>query len=275
MEEVSVAGRVEDVVAMVTGGGQGIGRAMALRLASEGAHIAIVDVNESTARQVAEEVAALGRRSLAVQADVSRKTECERMVDEVVRGLGRVDVAYANAGVIQVKPFFEVSEKDWDGIFAVNCRGVFFTVQATARQMLRQDRSRPGGPRGKIVTTASIAGRYGLQLTSAVLVHYRASKAAVISITQSAAVALAPNVTVNAICPGIVETDMWRTIDEQWTKLEGWEQGEAWRRRTEPIPMGRPQTPDDVAGLAVFLASPDSDYMTGQSINIEGGLVMS
>jgi meso-butanediol dehydrogenase/(S,S)-butanediol dehydrogenase/diacetyl reductase len=93
--------------------------------------------------------------------------------------------------------------------------------------------------------------------------------------TQTSARHLAPDVTVNAICPGVVETDMWRTIDEQWSRAEGWEQGEAWRRRIAPIPMGRPETPDDVTGLAVFLASPDSDYITGQAINVDGGLVPS
>jgi meso-butanediol dehydrogenase/(S,S)-butanediol dehydrogenase/diacetyl reductase len=270
-----LSGRLENLVALVTGGGQGIGRAIALRLAGEGANLAIADLNEATAQQVADEVGGLGRRSLALRTDVSSKPECERMVEQVVREFGQLDAVYCNAGIIQAKPLFEISEKDWDSIFAVNCRGVFFSLQAAARQMLRQDRIRPGGPRGKIVNTASIAGRYGGGPTAAVLLHYRASKAAVISITQSAAFALAPDVTVNAICPGVVETDMWRTIDEQWSKAEGWERGEAWRRRIAPIPMGRPQTPEDVAGLAAFLASADSDYMTGQSINIEGGLVMS
>ena len=266
-----MAERLQDLVAMVTGGGQGIGRAIALRLAREGAHVGIVDLNEASARQVAEEVAELGRRSAAIRADVSSKAECERMVDEVVRELGRLDVAYSNAGIAEFKPIFEISEKDWDRMFAVNAKGVFFTLQATARQMLRQDRPRPGGPRGKIINTASIAGRYG----GSIMVHYAATKAAVISITQTCARNLAPDVTVNAICPGIVETDMWRTIDEQWSRAAGWERGEAWKRRVEPIPMGRPETPDDVAGVAAFLASPDSDYMTGQSINIEGGLVLS
>lgn len=266
-----MAERLQDLVAMVTGGGQGIGRAIALRLAREGAHIAVVDLNEANAGQVAEEVGRLGRRAAAIRADVSSKAECERMVQEVVGELGRLDVAYANAGIAEFKPLFEISEKDWDRMFAVNAKGVFFTLQAAARQMLRQDRSRPGGPRGKIVNTASIAGRSG----GSIIVHYAATKAAVISITQTCARNLAPDVTVNAICPGIVETDMWRTLDEQWSRAAGWQQGEAWKRRVEPIPMGRAETPDDVAAVAAFLASPDSDYMTGQSINIEGGLVMS
>ena len=270
-----MAGRLDNVVAVVTGGGQGIGRAIALRLASEGANLALVDINLDSAEQVAGEVAQLGRRSMAVRADVTSRGDCERMVEQVAQGLGRLDVLYCNAGVAQAKPIFEISEKDWDRMFAVNAKGVFFTLQAAARQMLRQERFRPGGPRGKIINTASIAGRYVGGPSAPILLHYRASKAAVISITQSAAQALAPDITVNAICPGIVETDMWKTIDEQWSYAEGWEQGEAWRRRIAPIPMGRPETPDDVAGVAAFLASADSDYMTGQSLNIEGGLVMN
>jgi meso-butanediol dehydrogenase/(S,S)-butanediol dehydrogenase/diacetyl reductase len=260
------------MVAAVTGGGQGIGRAIALRLASEGAHLAIVDINLRTAQQVAEEVSALGRRAIAIEADVVARAANEQMVDSIVDQLGRLDVMFANAGIAQAKPIFEISEKDWDQMFSVNCKGLFFTIQASARQMLRQDRFRSGGPLGKIITTASIAGRYGGR---PIMLHYAASKAAVISITQSAALALAPEVTVNAMCPGIVETDMWRTIDEQWTAAVGWERGEAFKQRVGGIPMGRAQTPDDVAGLAAFLASADSNYMTGQSINIEGGLVLS
>ena len=267
-----MSGRLDDMVVAVTGGGQGIGRSIALRLAAEGAHLAIVDINLKTAQQVAEEVTALGRRALAIEADVVARAENERVVDAIVDQLGRLDVMFANAGIAQAKPIFEISEKDWDQMFSVNCRGLFFTIQASARLMLRQDRFRSGGPRGKIITTASIAGRYGGR---SMMLHYAASKAAVISITQSAALALAPEVTVNAMCPGIVETDMWRTIDEQWTAAVGWERGEAFKQRVSGIPMGRAQTPDDVAGLAAFLASADSNYMTGQSINIEGGLVLS
>jgi meso-butanediol dehydrogenase/(S,S)-butanediol dehydrogenase/diacetyl reductase len=132
-----------------------------------------------------------------------------------------------------------------------------------------------GRPRGKIITMASIAGRSGAGPIASVIAPYRASKAAVISLTQSAAITLAPHVTVNAICPGLVETDMWKRMDRDWTALQGVEQGQAWKQRVAAVPMGRPQQPDDVAGLALYLASPASDYMTGQSINIDGGLMMS
>jgi meso-butanediol dehydrogenase/(S,S)-butanediol dehydrogenase/diacetyl reductase len=264
---------LKDRIVAVTGGGQGIGRAIALRLAREGAHLALADTNEETAKGVAGEIAALGRRSLAVPTDVCRKAECERMVERVVETFGRLDVLFCNAGIIQVKRVFDITEEDWDRMFAVNCKGVFFTLQAGARQMLRQNSLRPGGPRGKIINTSSIAGRYGGGRPW--VLHYAASKASVISITQTAAMDLAPHVTVNAICPGIVDTAMWKALDEQWSNLQGWERGEAWRRRVATIPMGRPEIPEDVAGLAAFLASSDSDYMTGQTLNIEGGLVFS
>jgi meso-butanediol dehydrogenase/(S,S)-butanediol dehydrogenase/diacetyl reductase len=138
--------------------------------------------------------------------------------------------------------------------------------------MIRQDPMPGSELRGKLIQTASIAAyRGGLPLTA----HYAASKAAVVSITRTAAQALAPSrITSNCICPGVVDTRMWAELDADWTALEGWERGEAWKRRTAGIPLGRPERPEDVAGLVAFLASADSDYLTGQAINIDGGLVM-
>ena len=155
---------------------------------------------------------------------------------------------------------------------SVNLRAVFFVLQAAARRMLEQEPIAGSELRGKLVQTASIAGyRGGLPLT----VHYAASKAGVISVTRTSAQALAPHrITSNCICPGVVDTPMWAQLDADWTTLEGWQPGEAWKRRTAGIPLGRPETPHDVAGLVLFLASSDSDYMTGQAINIDGGLVM-
>jgi meso-butanediol dehydrogenase/(S,S)-butanediol dehydrogenase/diacetyl reductase len=141
--------------------------------------------------------------------------------------------------------------------------------------MREQPRPADGRPRGKIIMMASIAGRSGAGPIAALIAPYRASKAAVISLTQSAAIALAPDITVNAICPGLVETDMWKRMDRDWTALQGVPQGEAWRQRVATVPLGRAQQPDDVAGLALYLASPAADYMTGQSINIDGGLMMN
>ena len=180
-----------------------------------------------------------------------------------------------NAGVMQLKPLLELDAADWDGLLSVNVTGVFLSLQAVARRMLLQEPLAPGRPRGKIINLASVAGRPGAGPIASVMAHYRASKAAVISLTQSAAFTLAPQLTVNAICPGVVDTDMWAHIDREWTALQGLPRGEAWRQRVAGVPMGRAQTPADVAGLALFLASPAADYMTGQSLNIDGGLVMS
>ncbi len=265
----------------VTGAGRGIGRSIALRLAAAGAHLAVIDRDASRAEAVRAEVAALGHPVLAVAGDVTRAADCTEMVRRTADGLGRLDVMVCNAGIVQVKPFLDITEEDWDATFAVNVKGTFLTMQAAAARMRTQeplgaaddaDRTRP---RGKIITMSSIAGRYGAGAMAPLTPHYRASKASVISLTQTAAYALAPDITVNAICPGLVGTDMWRQIDQEWSATEGWTTGEAWKRRTAVVPMGRPQTPDDVAGLALYLCSPDSDYMTGQAVNIDGGLIMS
>jgi meso-butanediol dehydrogenase/(S,S)-butanediol dehydrogenase/diacetyl reductase len=263
------------LVVAITGGAQGIGLAIARRMAGQGARIAIADINLAKAQAACSGLCESGCEAIALQVDVTKRQDCEQMVATVVERFGRVDVMVCNAGIIQVKPFLEIDESDWDALLGVNAKGVFLTVQAAARQMQKQTPIAPGRPKGKVITLSSIAGRYGAGPMAPVSPHYRASKAAVISITQSAAFTFAPDITVNAICPGLVETDMWKLIDEQWTKLANWESGDAWKQRVSAVPMGRPQTADDVAGLAAFLMAKDADYMTGQSINIEGGLTMS
>ncbi len=175
-----------------------------------------------------------------------------------------------NAGVVRVRPLLELTPEDWDFVNDVNARGLFFAVQAGARQMLQQAPVEEGRPRGKIINVASIAGRIGRPMFAA----YAASKAAAISITQSAALAVAPHVTVNAICPGVVDTEMWRQIDREWTEADQRPAGSAWQDRIRGIPLGRPETPEDLTGMAAFLASADSDYITGQSYHVDGGLVM-
>ncbi|MBA2449680.1 MAG: glucose 1-dehydrogenase [Chloroflexi bacterium] len=264
-------GTLDGKVALITGAAGGIGRAMALRFATEGAGVVLVDLDEAGASAVAAEVTALGARALPVRADLTRNAEIRSMADQAVAHFGRIDVLLNNAGVIRVERLLDVTEEHWDFIFSVNTRAVFFVLQAVARQMLDQE---PGadGRRGRIINTASIAGRPGGRPLFA---PYAASKAAVISITHSAAVALAPSVTVNAICPGAVETPMWEQIDAEWGELEGRQKGEVWRERIAPIPLGRPQRAEDVAGVAAFLAGPDGGYMTGQAVTVDGGLVMS
>jgi meso-butanediol dehydrogenase / (S,S)-butanediol dehydrogenase / diacetyl reductase len=259
--------RVEGRSVLITGAASGIGAACARRLAAEGARLALADLDTAGAEKLAAE---LGQ--VAVRADVTRQADIERMVAVPYERWGRLDVLFNNAGIIQGKSILEVTEADWERIMNVNLRAVFFVLQAAARRMIRQDPMPGSELRGKLIHTASIAAyRGGLPLTA----PYAASKAGVVSLARSAAQAFAPHrVTSNAICPGVVDTPLWARLDAEWSALEGWAPGEAWKRRTAGIPLGRPETVDDVAGLVLFLASAESDYITGQAINVDGGLVM-
>lgn len=263
-------------VVVITGAGQGIGRGLALAFAESGATaVGLADLNLDKVRAVAKDIEALGVKALPMQADVSVEADCTRMMQSVKDAFGRIDVALCNAGIMQIKPMMDLTGADWDRMMGVNVKGCFLTLQAAVRVMKQQAPVAPGRPRGKVITMASIAGRYGAGPIADVILHYRASKAAVINMTQGAAIALAPDVTVNAICPGLVDTDMWKQMDRDWAALQGLPTGEVWKQRTAGVPMGRPQQPKDVANVALFLSSPAADYMTGQSLNIDGGLVLN
>jgi meso-butanediol dehydrogenase/(S,S)-butanediol dehydrogenase/diacetyl reductase len=252
---------------LITGAAGGIGSACARRLVGEGAHVLLADVNADAAAALAAE---LGQASM--QADVTRTTDIERMIDAAYQRWGRLDVLFNNAGIAHVRPFLELTEAEWDQTLAVNLRGVFFVLQAAARRMRQQTPIAGSELRGKLIQTASIAAfRGGLGYQP----HYAASKAGVVSVTRTAATVLAADrITSNCICPGAVDTPMWKTIDAEWAEIEGLQLGEAWKRRTSLIPLGRPESPADVAGVVSFLASRDSDYMTGQAVIVDGGLVM-
>lgn len=266
---------LDGLAVAITGAGQGIGHGLALAFARCGARVLVSDIDAASCAAVTGELRALGATAEAQRADITVADDCAALVARAVRLFGRLDLMVCNAGIMQLKPLLELTGADWDRMLGVNVKGTFLSLQAAARQMLAQPALAPARPRGKIITLASIAGRSGAGPIASVIPHYRASKAAVISLTQSAAITFAPQITVNAICPGLVETDMWQRMDRDWTLLQGTPRGQAWEQRVASVPMGRPQTPDDVADLALFLASPSADYMTGQSINIDGGLMMS
>jgi meso-butanediol dehydrogenase / (S,S)-butanediol dehydrogenase / diacetyl reductase len=251
---------------VVTGAGRGIGRGIALRLAGDGHAVAVSDVNKAGAEAVAEEITTAGGRALAVSTDVTDRDAVFALVDQAADELGSVDVMVANAGIAQVKELLDVTPDDLRKIFDVNLFGVVYSMQAAAEKMITQ------GNGGKIISAASIAAHGGFDL----LAPYSATKFGVRALTQAAAKELAKHkITVNAYCPGVVDTDMWELIDEQLGPYLGTAKGEAKAQFGAGIALGRLQTPADVAALVSYLAGPDSDYMTGQSIIIDGGMVYS
>jgi acetoin reductase-like protein len=254
--------RLEGKTAIVTGGAQGIGRATAHRFAQEGARVVIGDLQEDGAKAVAEEIGNNGGEAFGMALDVRDQAQAQALVDAAVERFGGVDILMNNAGVIRITPFLEIDEAEWDLLFDVNCKGMLWCSQAAARQMIKQGRG------GKIVNVASQAGRRGESL----VLTYCASKATVISMTQSMALALAEHkINVNAIAPGIVDTPLWESNDRRFAELLGMEVGEPKRTFVKSIPLGRIEQPEDVAGVAAFLASSDADYITQQCYNVDGG----
>ncbi|WP_433502012.1 acetoin reductase [Pseudonocardia halophobica] len=250
--------------ALVTGAGRGIGRAIALRLAKDGHAVAVNDVNKANAESVAGEIADAGGSSVALPFDVTSRDAVFEGVAATVEQLGGLDVMVNNAGIAQVKTLLELTPDDLRTVFDVNVFGVVYGIQAAAEHMKDH-----GG--GKIINAASIAGHAGFDF----LGHYSATKFAVRALTQAGAKELAPHkITVNSYCPGIVGTDMWDLIDEKMGPYLGNERGETLKQYTELITLKRVQTPEDVAGFVSYLAGPDSNYMTGQSVMIDGGIVM-
>ena len=252
---------------LITGAARGIVAACARRLAGDGAKLVLADIDGAGVEKLAAELS-----QVAIRVDVTRSEDIARMVEEPYRRWGRLDVLFNNAGVVRVHPILEVTREEWDRVMDVNLRAVFFVLQAVARRMVDQDLIAGSELRGKLIQTASIASYRG---GNPLMTPYSATKAGVVSLTRSAAQALAPQrITSNCVCPGAVETAMWEQIDREWGALEGLGQGEAWKRRIRGIPLGRPERPEDVASVVAFLAGPDSDYMTGQAINVDGGIVM-
>ncbi|HTW69820.1 MAG TPA: glucose 1-dehydrogenase [Acetobacteraceae bacterium] len=255
---------LQDQVAIVTGAGQGIGRACALALAEAGAHVVAADINGPNAEAAAEAAAAFQRRTLGVRVDVGDLTEIDRMVRQAMETFGRIDILVNNAGVTRRADIMELTEQDWDRIHRVNAKGVFFCLQRVAREMIPR-RS------GRIVNIASIAGKGYAGTSNAA---YAASKGAVISLTRTAAQQLARhNINVNAICPGVTRSALSDDNLRVRATQEGVTVEEMERRRAAVIPLQRVNDPEDIAAMAVFLASPGARNITGQSYNVDGGLI--
>ncbi|MGA2495739.1 MAG: L-iditol 2-dehydrogenase [Roseiarcus sp.] len=255
--------KLKDKVAIVTGGARGIGEAVVRAYSAEGAKVVIADIEIAKAQELAAE---LGANALAVQLDIRDSKSISSLISATVSKFGGVDILYNNAGVFDMGPILEISEASFDKVFAVNTRGLFFTLQAAAAQMVKQGRG------GKIINMSSQAGRRG----EALVAVYCASKAAVISLTQSAGLDLIKyRINVNGIAPGVVDTPMWDHVDALFAKYEHLPLGEKKRQVGLAVPAGRMGIPDDYRGPAVFLASSDSDYVVAQTLNVDGGNWMS
>ena len=248
----------------ITGAGRGIGRAIALRMAREGWAVALADIDGGAAQAVGEEIRALGARGLAVQLDISDHQATAQWVERVDEQLGGLTGAVANAGIMRVQPFLDLTPETWRQVLSVNLDGTFYFVQPVARRMAQRRA-------GSIVIMCSAASRIGSLATSV----YNTSKSALHGLTRCLALELGPfGVRANAVSPGVVDTRMWELIDRERARLLGKQPGEVVTEFVSRIPLGRMETPEDVAKIVAYLLSDESDYMTGQNISYDGGMVM-
>jgi NAD(P)-dependent dehydrogenase (short-subunit alcohol dehydrogenase family) len=255
---------LENQIAVITGSGQGIGRACALKLAEAGADIVSADINGEMATETAKAVEALGRRALVITADLGVVAEINRMIEETAAHFGRIDIIVNNAGVTRRADIMELNEADWDRIHRVNSKGVFFCMQRAAVEMIKQKS-------GRIINIASIAGKGYIGTSNAI---YAASKGAVLAMTKTASQQLGHhNINVNSICPGITRTEIYKGIMEADAAKTGRSPEELERDVVSTVPIRRANEPEDIGDMAVFLASARSRNITGQSFNIDGGLI--
>ncbi len=252
-------------VAIVTGAARGIGKGISLRLIEEGVSVVIADVNAKEAEQAAAEARKAGGKAVAVAVDISERSQVKNMVDKAVKEFGRIDILFNNAGVNHQQHFLEVTEDNFNRIMKINALGMLICTQEVAKQMIKQ------GGGGKIVNTCSLAGRQGYPD----IVPYCASKFATLAITQASARALAGHkIVVNGFSPGVVHTPLWDQLDQECIDMGiTKKRGEAMQAFAASNLIGRVSTPDDIAGLAAFLASSESDYILGQVIGIDGGML--
>ena len=249
--------------ALITGAARGIGRGFAEAYAREGAQVAIADINLEAAERTAAEI---GDVAYAVELDVTRQDSIDRAIETVVARAGKLDILINNAALFDADNIVDITRESYERLYAVNVAGTLFTLQAAARQMIRQ------GHGGKIINMASQAGRRGESLVAV----YCSTKAAVISLTQSAGLNLIRHgINVNAIAPGVVEGDHWKHVDSLFARLEGKELGQKKAEVEAGVPAGRYAKPEDLSGMAVFLASAEADYILAQTYNVDGGQWMS
>ena len=261
-----LAGRLAGRHALITGASGGIGLAVTRAYLSEGARCTAVDLGAVPSAEFAALLEQHPDRLEYVAADISKAASIAAMMTAARARFGTVTVLFNNAAVFDLAPLLEADERSYQRIFDVNVKGLFFTMQAVLAQMVAE------GAKGSVINLASQAGRRG----EALVAHYCASKAAVISYTQSAALAMAPHgIRVNGISPGVVDTPMWAHVDALFAKAEGLAPGEKKKAVGLAVPLGRMGVPEDIAGAAVFLASDASAYITAQTLNVDGGNVMS
>lgn len=255
--------RFEGAVCLVTGGGGGIGSGTARLLAAEGAHVIIADLSQDRAQQVAGEIREMGFQASPHAVDVTSQESVDRLLDDSWRDVGPVNLAVTCAGIIKIQPFLDLPAADWDRTLAVNLKGTFLVIQGVARRLVQ------AGRKGRMVAVSSVAGRGA----RADVADYAASKAGVISIVRSSAMALAEHgMAVNAVCPGVVATEMTYAIQRMRSQDTGETPEEMLTRSVTGIPLGRIETPEDVAKAIAFLLSEDAGYVTGQALNVDGGL---
>ena len=244
--------KLQDKVAIITGSSKGIGRAIALDFAREGAKVVVNSRHREEAEKVAREIKAMGKVALAVQADVSKENEVKKLVKKTVDAFGRVDILVNNAGVARFSPLTSISEKQWKFTIGTNLTGQFLCAKEVTEDILKRK------AKGVIINIASIAGEIGFKN----LAPYCAAKGGIIELTRELALELAPNIRVNAIGPGVIETDMTSDLLKNQ---------QARNTLLQQIPMGRFGQPEDISKVAVLLASDESSYMTGHTIFIDGG----
>ena len=255
---------LKNKVALVTGAGNDIGRGIALRLARDGADVALVDLDEDAMQSVADEIAALGCKAAIFKADVGDRDQVYAAIDHAEATLGGFDIMVNNAGIAQVQPISEVTPDEIARIHRINVEGTLWGIQAAAKKFIARKQ------KGKIINASSIAGHNGFPMLGV----YSATKFAVRALTQAAAQEYASaGITVNAYCPGVVGTGMWVEIDKRFAALTGAAEDATYKKFVEGIALGRAQTPEDVAAFVSYLSGPDSDYMTGQAPLIDGGMV--